>query len=113
MVARVSPIGAARAHAFAAIPNGGVTAQALHRIRTAIIRIEMRWAGVMTEGRKADTRRKIQLGGLVIKAGLAAEDLAVLLGMLASGAKVLKGSDAADSRRRWKEIGDRLFGSGP
>ncbi|HVN27024.1 MAG TPA: conjugal transfer protein TraD [Candidatus Binataceae bacterium] len=66
-----------------------------------------------TDERKADTRRKIQLGGLVIKAGLAAEDAVVLLGMLASGARVLKGPLAADSRRRWKEIGERLFGSGP
>jgi hypothetical protein len=73
----------------------------------------MRRARVTTDERRADTRRKIQLGGLVIKAGIAAEDAAVLLGMLASGAKVLKGPNAADSRRRWKEIGDRLFGSGP
>ena len=63
--------------------------------------------------RKADTRRQIQLGGLVLKAGLAAEDAAVLLGMLVSGARVLKGPNASDSRHRWKEIGDRLFGSGP
>jgi hypothetical protein len=66
-----------------------------------------------SDERKADTRRKIQLGGLVVKAGLSAEDTAVVLGMLASGARVLKGPSAADSRRRWKEIGDRLFGSGP
>lgn len=66
-----------------------------------------------TEECKADTRRKIQLGGLVMKVGLAAEDAAVLLGMLGSGARVLRGPNAADSRRRWKEIGDRLFGSGP
>ena len=73
----------------------------------------MRKARMTGNERKADTRRKIQLGGLVIKAGLAAEDAAVLLGMLASGAKVLNGPSATDSRRRWKEIGDRLFGSGP
>ena len=60
--------------------------------------------------RKADTRRKIQLGGLIVKAGLAAEDPAVLLGMLTAGARVLKSPSAADSRRRWKEIGDRVFG---
>lgn len=62
--------------------------------------------------RKADTRRKIQLGGLIIKAGLAEEDLAVLLGMLTAGARVLSASNAMESRRRWKELGDRAFGSG-
>jgi hypothetical protein len=66
-----------------------------------------------TAERKADTRRKIQLGGLVLKAGLAAEEPAVLLGMLTAGARALKGSSASDSRRRWKEVGDRAFGSGP
>ena len=78
-----------------------------------MVRIEMRRARLMADQRKADTRRKIQLGGLVVKAGLASEDTAVLLGMIASGAKVLKGPNALESRRRWKEIGDRLFGSRP
>jgi hypothetical protein len=63
--------------------------------------------------RKADTRRKIQLGGLIVKAGLATEEPAVLLGILTAGARVLKGPGAPDSRRRWKEIGDHAFGSGP
>jgi hypothetical protein len=35
--------------------------------------------------RKADTRRKIGLGGLVIKAGVADIDAMVLLGLLAEG----------------------------
>jgi hypothetical protein len=57
--------------------------------------------------RKADTHCKIQLGGLIIKAGLAGEELPVLLGMLIAGSRVLKSPSAPDSRRRWKEIGDR------
>jgi hypothetical protein len=65
-----------------------------------------------TAERKADTRRKIQLGGLIVKAGLAAEEPAVLLGMLTAGASVLKGPSALDSRRRWKKIGDNAFGPG-
>lgn len=40
-----------------------------------------------TEERKRDTRHKIELGGLMIKAGLGNEELAVLLGMLTSGRK--------------------------
>jgi conjugative transfer protein TraD len=66
-----------------------------------------------TEERKLDTRRKIQFGGLVIKAGLGAEDLAVILGMLMVAARVLSGQNAAEARRRWKEIGERAFGVGP
>jgi hypothetical protein len=74
-----------------------------------LVRVEMRRARMTTAERKADTRRKIQLGGLILKAGLAVEEPAVLLGMLRAGARVLKGPSALESRRRWKEIGDRAF----
>ena len=60
--------------------------------------------------RRLDTRRKIQLGGLVIKAGLADEEPAVILGLLTAAKRVLSGQHAADSRRRWKELGDKAFG---
>jgi len=63
-----------------------------------------------TEERKRDTRHKIELGGLMIKAGLGNEELAVLLGMLTSGRQVLNGQSASEARRRWKEIGDKAFG---
>ena len=46
--------------------------------------------------RRRDTRRKIQLGGLVIKAGLAEEEPAVILGLLAAAKRVLSGAHAAD-----------------
>ena len=59
--------------------------------------------------RRRDTRRKIQLGGLVIKAGLADEEPAVILGLLAAAKRVLAGKHADDSRRRWKELGDQAF----
>jgi len=60
--------------------------------------------------RRLDTRRKIQFGGLVIKAGLAGEEPAVILGLLTAAKRVLSGQHAADSRRRWKELGDQAFG---
>jgi conjugative transfer protein TraD len=66
-----------------------------------------------TEERKIDTRRRIQFGGLVVKAGLGAEDLAVILGILTAGGRVLNGHAGAEARRRWKEIGERAFGAGP
>jgi Conjugal transfer protein TraD len=59
--------------------------------------------------RRLDTRRKIQLGGLVIKAGLANEEPAVILGLLIAAKRVLDGQNAADSRQRWKEIGNKAF----
>jgi Conjugal transfer protein TraD len=59
--------------------------------------------------RRRDTRRKIQLGGLVIKAGLADEEPAVILGLLAAAKRVLNGAHADDSRRRWKDLGDQAF----
>jgi hypothetical protein len=62
--------------------------------------------------RRQDTRRKIQFGGLVIKAGLANEEPAVILGLLTAAKRVLSGQNAADSRRRWKELGDKAFGQG-
>ncbi|HTT77105.1 MAG TPA: conjugal transfer protein TraD [Candidatus Binataceae bacterium] len=59
--------------------------------------------------RRRDTRRKIQLGGLVIKAGLADEEPAVILGLLAAAKRVLNGAHAAASRQRWKNLGDQAF----
>ena len=41
--------------------------------------------------RKADARRKIQLGGLIMKAGLDEEPAAVLLGLLLEAAETLAG----------------------
>ena len=58
---------------------------------------------------RLDTRRKIQLGGLVIKAGLADEEPAVILGLLTAAKRALNSQNAAESRRRWKEIGDKAF----
>jgi conjugative transfer protein TraD len=61
--------------------------------------------------RRLDTRHKIQLGGLVFKAGLDAEETAVLLGLLTAAKRVLSGQHAADSRQRWKDLGDKAFGT--
>lgn len=47
--------------------------------------------------RKAETRAKINLGGLIVKAGLADRDPAVLLGLLVTSADRL--SDEAEVKR--------------
>lgn len=59
--------------------------------------------------RRQETRRKIQLGGLVIKAGLAGEEPAVILGLLTAARHALSSPQAADFRRRWKQLGDKAF----
>ena len=85
----------------------------LRRTRTVLVRLEMRKARMTSLQRTAETRRTFQLGSLIVKAGLAAEEPAVLLGMLTAGARVLKARNAMESRRRWKELGDRVSGLGP
>ena len=59
--------------------------------------------------RKEDTRRKIQLGGLVKKAGLVDEPTAVILGLLVEAAEILRSVQAIDARSRWRLKGDLTF----
>ena len=56
--------------------------------------------------RKADTYRKITLGGLVIKAGLGELDRAVLLGLLIEGGALLQHSKTVTKLRA---IGEAAF----
>lgn len=60
--------------------------------------------------RTTDTRRKIQLGGLVIKAGFGAETDAVILGVLTLAATSLNGSESNLVRARFSTAGDAAFG---
>ncbi|MBF2714070.1 type IV conjugative transfer system coupling protein TraD [Agrobacterium vitis] len=50
------------------------------------------------DARKKDTREKIELGGLIVKAGLRFEKRALLLGLLIDASRRLKGNDAEKSR---------------
>lgn len=63
----------------------------------------------MLDNRKQDTRRKIMLGGLVIKSGLALEDDATLLGLMLLAAKTLQGPDGERHRARFRNAGDLAF----
>ena len=58
------------------------------------------------DARKADTRNKIQLGGLIVKAGLAEEPAAVLLGLLLEAAGTLSGPGAGIAQCRWRKAGE-------
>ncbi|MFZ5690295.1 MAG: type IV conjugative transfer system coupling protein TraD [Pseudomonadota bacterium] len=64
-----------------------------------------------TADRKKDTREKIQLGGLIVKAGLRYEKRALLLGMLIDAAQRIRASDA--ERERLAAIGTKAFSDEP
>lgn len=59
--------------------------------------------------RKQETRRKIQLGGLIKKAGLHEESTAVLYGLLLEAVELLQGDDAETLKAQWRLKGDIAF----
>lgn len=61
-----------------------------------------------TDARKKDTREKIELGGLIVKAGLRYEKRALLLGLLIDAGRRIRGDEA--ERSRLTEIGAEAFG---
>lgn len=61
--------------------------------------------------RRDDARRKIQLGGLVIKAGMADYPAAVILGALALASNALQGANAEAAMARFEAAGDAIFSS--
>lgn len=59
--------------------------------------------------RKKDTREKIELGGLIVKAGLRHEKRALLLGLLIDAASRMKADE--NERLRLTAIGAEAFGN--
>ncbi|APO69793.1 conjugal transfer protein TraD 1 (plasmid) [Rhizobium gallicum] len=67
---------------------------------------------VMTsDARKKDAREKIELGGLIVKAGLRYEKRALLLGLLIDATARIRGDDS--ERARLTAIGAEAFGHDP
>ena len=64
-----------------------------------------------TEDRKKDTREKIQLGGLIAKAGLRYEKRALLLGLLIDGASRIRTD--SEERARLLVLGEKAFSNDP
>ncbi|WP_223479858.1 type IV conjugative transfer system coupling protein TraD [Oricola indica] len=64
-----------------------------------------------SDARKKDTREKIQLGGLIAKAGLRYEKRALLLGLLIDGASRIAANEA--ERERLTAIGSDAFSNDP
>jgi hypothetical protein len=63
---------------------------------------------ITPDARKKDTRDKIELGGLIVKAGLRYEKRALLLGALIDIAERIQGDE--DERSRLASIGAKAFG---
>jgi Conjugal transfer protein TraD len=61
-----------------------------------------------SEARKKDTREKIELGGLIVKAGLRYEKRALLLGLLIDAGRRIKGDET--EKARLAAIGAEAFG---
>ncbi|NTI26582.1 type IV conjugative transfer system coupling protein TraD (plasmid) [Rhizobium rhizogenes] len=61
-----------------------------------------------SDARKKDTREKIELGGLIVKAGLRYEKRALLLGLLIDANNRIKGDD--NEKSRLTAIGVEAFG---
>ena len=59
-----------------------------------------------TEARRLDTRQKIELGGLIVKAGLRQADRAFLLGLMLDAAQL---DSASPEYQRLKAIGQHAF----
>ncbi len=62
-----------------------------------------------SEARKKDTREKIALGGLIVKAGLRYEKRALLLGLLIDAGSRIRDDEA--ERARLTAIGTEAFGN--
>ena len=60
-----------------------------------------------SDARRKDTREKIQLGGLIAKAGLRYEKRALLLGLLIDGASRIRSDD--EERKRLMALGEKAF----
>jgi len=61
-----------------------------------------------SNARKKDTREKIELGGLIVKAGLRYEKRALLLGLLIDASRRIKNDET--ERTRLTTIGAEAFG---
>ena len=72
-----------------------------------IARLEKDYALDRLKRRRADTRRKIQLGGLVIKSGIDGLNKSVILGALAHTIELIENDPTYLSL--FESIGDNLF----
>ena len=75
--------------------------------KQCIARCEKSLALEKIKKRRADTRRKIELGGLVIKAGMDGFSKSVILGVLDDASELLRRDET--SREMFETRGNKLF----
>ena len=89
------------------------TARKLYQTKAKIYRLNLQYARLRMLERKQDTRRKIQLGGLIIKAGLQEEPAAVLLGLLLEAKENMRSKEnkkiGDKKREHYRLVGDIAF----
>ncbi|QCJ00935.1 type IV conjugative transfer system coupling protein TraD (plasmid) [Agrobacterium larrymoorei] len=78
-------------------------------MRAGLARFERMSKAMTSDARRQDTREKIELGGLIVKAGLRYEKRALLLGLLIDAGKRIKGDETEKSRLT--AIGAEVFGN--
>jgi len=61
-----------------------------------------------TQHRKQDTHEKIQLGGLIVKAGLRDAEKAIILGALVEVSNAIEKNDL-EKIKAWHTVGDMAF----
>src|SRR4051794_26150728 len=89
---------------FAARPRART--DRLRRLTQRLNRLQLRARMHADAERRRDTREKIELGGLVVKAGLREADRAFILGVLIEAAQHDRHSAAV---KRWRAIGQDAF----
>jgi hypothetical protein len=81
----------------------------LARMRAGLVRLERMAKTTTSDARKKDTREKIELGGLIVKAGLRYEKRSLLLGLLIDANRRIRGDET--ERSRLTSIGSEAFGN--
>ena len=82
----------------------------LARLQAALARLERMSRTTTSDTRKKDTREKIELGGLIVKAGLRYEKRALLMGLLIDAADRIRGDET--ERARLLALGEKAFVDG-
>ncbi len=86
--------------------NPSATAKQLKQVQHKLAYWQRQYIRMKNLERKQDTRRKIQLGGLIKKAELDGETTAVLYGLLLEAQEKLLSKEADDFRQAWRIKGD-------
>lgn len=79
----------------------------IEKEKQSLARCEKSLALEKLKKRKADTRRKIELGGLIIKSGMAIYDKSILLGALEYAGKLIEQDSSYEGL--FKSIGEKMF----